>query len=67
MTPVAPTLVEKAKCSSAREWRHYFMSVDTSEAVSDWVPLSEGEFYKIEGFMFEYTGTDHFTVSVEFE
>lgn len=43
------------------------MSVDTSEAVSDWVPLSEGEFYKIEGFMFEYTGTDHFTVSVEFE
>ena len=29
--------------------------------------MEEGEFYSIEGFMLEYTGEDHYTVSVEFE
>lgn len=34
---------------------------------SDWIALEEGGFYKIEGFLMEYSGSDHFTVSVEFE
>lgn len=29
--------------------------------------MEEGEFYSIEGFMLEYSGSDHYTVSVEFE
>ena len=29
--------------------------------------MEEGEFYSIEGFMLEYSGDDHFTVSVEYE
>lgn len=29
--------------------------------------MEEGEFYFIEGFMLEYTGSDHYTVSVEYE
>jgi len=29
--------------------------------------MEGGEFYKMEGFMMEYTGDDHYTVSVEFE
>jgi len=29
--------------------------------------LEESEFYKIEGFMFQYGGDDHYTVSIEFE
>ena len=29
--------------------------------------MEAGEFYSIEGFMLEYSGDDHFTVSVEYE
>ena len=29
--------------------------------------MEEGEFYKIEGFNMQYGGSDHYTVSVEFE
>ena len=29
--------------------------------------MEEGEFYSIEGLMLEYSGDDHFTVSVEYE
>lgn len=34
---------------------------------SAWIAMEEGEYYSIEGFMMEYTGNDHFTVSVEYE
>lgn len=34
---------------------------------SEWIAMEEGGFYSIEGFMLEYTGDDHFTVSVEYE
>ena len=69
-SPVEPVLTEKANRSSASEWRHYFMTPDASDSsqyISDWVALTEGEFYKVEGYMMEYSGDDHFTVSVEYE
>lgn len=68
--PVEPTLTEKASRVWPTEWRHYFMIPDASDAnqyISDWVSLTEGEFYKIEGYMMETWGDDHFTVSVEYQ
>ena len=35
--------------------------------ISDWIALEAGEFYKIEGYAMEWSGSDHFTTSVEFE
>ena len=69
-SPVEPTLTEKAQRHWATEWRSYFMTPDptsTSQYITDWISLTEGEFYKIEGFMMEYTNSDHFTVSVEYQ
>ena len=40
---------------------------DQNQYISDWVALTKGEFYKIEGYMIEWSSDDHFTVSVEFE
>ena len=63
-------MTEQAKRSWSTEWRHYFITPDedsSSQYISEWISLEEGEFYKIEGFLMEYTGNDHFTVSVEFE
>jgi hypothetical protein len=34
---------------------------------SNWTDLNAGEFYKIEGYAMEWSGSDHFTVAVEFE
>jgi len=68
--PVEPSLTQKANRDSPTEWRHYFMTPDAADAsqyISDWVALTEGEFYKIEGYLMEYSGDDHFTVSVEYE
>ena len=70
VAPTEPVLTEKANRNSASEWRHYFMTPDVSDEnqyISDWVALTEGEFYKMEGYMMEYSGDDHFTVSVEYE
>jgi hypothetical protein len=41
--------------------------VDSHQYISDWIDLAAGEFYKIEGYAMEWSGTDHFTASVEFE
>ena len=68
--PVEPVMSEKANRSTASEWRHYFMSAeasDSSQHISDWIALTEGEFYRMEGYLLEYSGSDHFTVSVEYE
>ena len=68
--PVEPDMAQKANRSSATEWRHYFMTPETSDSsqyISEWIALAEGEFYKIEGYMMEYSSSDHFTVSVEYE
>ena len=42
-------------------------NTDSNQYISAWVALTKGEFYKIEGYMIEWGGADHFTVSVEFE
>ena len=69
-SPVEPTLAEVASRHWETEWRHYFITPevdDINQYITEWVPLQAGEFYKIEGYMMEWTSSDHFTVSVEFE
>ena len=70
-SPTEPTLTNKAQRHWSTEWRHYFIppdGVDTvNQYISDWVSLTEGEFYKVEGYAMEWSGGDHFTVSVEYE
>ena len=34
---------------------------------SDWIDLTIGEYYKIEGYQIEWNGGDHFTAAVEYE
>ena len=68
--PVEPDAQQIAIRHSATGWRNYLLEPEpesSSQYRSDWIALEEGEFYKIEGFMMEYTGSDHYTVSVEFE
>ena len=51
-------------------WRQYFIENvegSTTQHKSNWTALTEGQYYKIEGFHGEYGGGDHFTVSVEYE
>ena len=69
-SPVEPTVTEVAARHWAIEWRHYFVTpeaADINQYITQWIPMQAGEFYKIEGFMMEWNGNDHFTVSVEFE
>ena len=69
-SPVEPELAQIAIRHGPSNWRDYLMEPDpnsSSQYRSDWIELEEGEFYKIEGFLLEYDGSDHFTVSVEFE
>jgi hypothetical protein len=47
-------------------WRNYWFN-ETSTQVSAWIPLTAGKSYYMKGQMIEYTGDDHFTVSVEIE
>ena len=39
----------------------------TTQHKSDWIDLTIGEYYKIEGYQIEWSGNDHFTVAVEYE
>ena len=69
-SPVAPSLAQIAMRGSASGIRDYLMTPPPDNSwkyQSDWISMEGGEFYKMEGFMFEYTGDDHYTVSVEFE
>ena len=69
-SPTEPVLVEVANRNTATEWRNYFVppKVDsTDKHITDWIDLTTGEFYFIEGYAMESNETDHFTVSVEFE
>jgi len=50
----------------ATGYRAYFGSHHYN-LISQWVNLTEGEAYAIEGRHLEYNGADHFTVSVEIE
>ena len=67
--PADAPLTEIAARWWAAEFRHYFVTPpeDSHQYISDWVDLAAGEFYKIEGYAMEWSGNDHFTVSVEFE
>lgn len=68
--PVEPTLEQIAIRHWATTWRNYLMTPEeghSNQYQSEWIALEEGEFYMIEGFMLEYTGSDHFTVSMEYE
>ena len=68
--PVEPERVEIAKRSTASGWRDYMMEPGSDANYkfrSDWIALEEHEYYSIEGFQFEYSSSDHFTVSVEYE
>jgi len=57
---------------SNRGWRNYLLppTMDpTTENtyVSDWISLEAGEYYQLKGEAMHWDGTDHWTVSVEFE
>jgi hypothetical protein len=68
--PVEPSREQIAIRHWATGWRNYLLTPgeeDSNQYQSDWIPMEEGEFYSIEGFMLEYSSGDHFTVSVEFE
>ena len=67
---VAPDITQIAIRHSNTSWRNYILipSEDSSHQYqSEWIAMEGGEFYAIEGFALQYTGGDHFTVSVEFE
>lgn len=69
-SPVTPAPETIATRNWWAEWRHYFYPVDPDSGhqyISDWLDLEEGEYYKIDGYHMEWTGSDHFTVSVEYE
>lgn len=54
----------------ATSFRNYHLMPNessSSQYVSEWISLEGEEFYKIEGFQFDYDSGDHFTVSMEFE
>ena len=69
-TPVEPARSQIAIRHFASYWRDYYMTPDPDSSTqyqSEWIALEEGEFYSIESFAGEYTGTDHHAVSVEYE
>jgi len=68
--PVEPSRDEIAIRHWATGWRNYLLTPEEghgNQYQSAWIALEEGEFYSIEGFMLEYTSSDHFTVSMEYE
>lgn len=67
-TTPAPEII--AQRHSLTDWRHYFYPPapeSPDQYISDWIELEEGEYYKMNGYHFEWSGEDHFTVSVEYE
>ena len=68
--PVEPSREQIAIRHWATSWRNYLITPEeeaSNQYQSEWIAMEEGEFYSIEGFMLEYTGSDHFTVSMEYE
>ena len=52
---------------TAASGHRFYRGPDGQQRISDWVELTEGQYYYIEGDMKEAAGGDHFTVSVEIE
>jgi len=48
-------------------YRNWFQSGKAAGLVSEWISLTEGEYYYIEGNHYEGGGGDHFTAAVEIE
>lgn len=54
----------------AGDWRDYFdpPSIDDdNQYISDWIMLTQDEYYKIDAYHTQGSGSAHFTVSVEFK
>ena len=56
----------------ASDWREYHGVLPAEEDISNrwlsnWITLEKDEFYKVESWHGEYSGSDHATVAVEFE
>jgi len=71
-TPASPSVI--AYRYYWTQWRNYFYQNGVNGAegsdevhISEWVSLVEGESYYIEGQHIQYSGGEHFTVSVEIE
>jgi hypothetical protein len=66
-TPVSPTTI--AYSYSWTQWRNYFhenvAEGINDQHISDWIPLVKGESYYIEGQHIQWSGLEHFTVSLE--
>ena len=63
-------MVEVCARHWAGEWRNYLIPPPEDQGhsyISEWIELTEGEFYRMEGYTMEWSGSDHFTAAVEFE
>jgi hypothetical protein len=68
--PVEPVWTEIASRDWHSNWRQYYMPNRDDEShvpISEWIALEEGKLYPMRGTHKEGTGSDHFTVGLEYE